>query len=236
MAWLIATPFLGVAVLYTGSTLWKWAWLRLIWVPATVDHYRRQQDKDPANPKWPQKLGFLYECRMKQGPPDERTQWAKPATAEYEKWLALTGPINHDYSFLSRLSQTALVAGEWEKARRYATRLVKMAERHPERGNAHHHGHIVLGRLALRSGQVQRAMEHLLAAGQTSGSPQLNSFGPQMNLAYELLEAGERDCVLQYLTLCSAFWRIGRRTLDRWTGEIRMGQTPPSWRQSFGSR
>ena len=55
-------------------------------------------------------------------------------------------------------------------------------------GNALHKGNIVLGRIALERGDIAGAKEHLLAAGQTPGSPQVGSFGPNTTLAKELLE------------------------------------------------
>jgi hypothetical protein len=49
---------------------------------------------------------------------------------------------------------------------------------------------MVLGQVALRRGDAKKAASFLLAAGKTWGSPQLNSFGPNMPLANDLLAAG----------------------------------------------
>ena len=70
-------------------------------------------------------------------------------------------------------------------------------------------------KLALQAGDVEEAKRRLLAAGKTSGSPALRSFGPNMALAEKLLEKGERDVVLEYFELCKKFWagesyRMGR--------------------------
>ena len=66
----------------------------------------------------------------------------------------------------------------------------------------------------------------LLASGRTKGSPTLDSFGPNMSLAKDLLERGEREVVLEYFKLCSAFWKRGADRLDAWTAEIKQGQIP----------
>src|SRR5690606_1423435 len=66
-------------------------------------------------------------------------------------------------------------------------------------GNAVHKINIVSGRIALHEGKIEEAKTFLLSAGKTKGSPQLNSFGPNMTLAKELLENGEREVVIQYL-------------------------------------
>ena len=62
------------------------------------------------------------------------------------------------------------------------------------------------------------ANAYLLAVGRTPGSPQLNSFGPNMALAAELLQKEVRDTVLQYFELrgqsggwTGASWPSGRR-------------------------
>ena len=93
-------------------------------------------------------------------------------------------------------------------------------------GNAIHDGNMVRGLVALRSGNVQQAAQDLIEAGKTTGSPQLNSFGPDMMLASELLEKGQRDAVLEYLVSCKKFWTLGAARLDAWIDLIRSGGKP----------
>lgn len=64
-------------------------------------------------------------------------------------------------------------------------------------GNRIHHGNLVLGRIALCEGNIKKVKSRLLAAGKTTGSPQLDSFGPNLVLAKDLLERGERNVVLK---------------------------------------
>jgi hypothetical protein len=92
--------------------------------------------------------------------------------------------------------------------------------------NAIHHGHIQLGRVALARGDLSTARTELLEAGRVSGSPQLNSFGPNMQLALELLREGDRAVVLEYFRLCRTFWELGRSELDTWEDEVVRGQVP----------
>ena len=54
----------------------------------------------------------------------------------------------------------------------------------------------------------------------------LSSFGPNMQLARELHEAGEADAVVRYLARCSEFWDDER--LDGLAAQIRDG-TAPDW-------
>jgi hypothetical protein len=93
-------------------------------------------------------------------------------------------------------------------------------------GNRIHQSNIMMGRSALQRGHMKEARSCLLAAGRTPGSPQINSFGPSMILAKEMLEAGERETVLDYLRLCRSFWKADEGRLDRWTLDIKAGRTP----------
>ncbi len=93
-------------------------------------------------------------------------------------------------------------------------------------GNAIHDANNLLGRVALKRGNIEKAKKHLIEAGKTPGSPQLNSFGPSMALAQELLENGERDVVIEYLELCRVFWEMHEGLLDKWQSEIQEGNIP----------
>lgn len=93
-------------------------------------------------------------------------------------------------------------------------------------GNAVHKGNLTLGRVALRAGDIEAAKKFLLEAGRAPGSPQLNSFGPNMTLAKELLEKGEHDAVLEYFQLCAAFWEMDRGRLREWSPLVEKGVIP----------
>jgi hypothetical protein len=100
-------------------------------------------------------------------------------------------------------------------------------------GNAVHLGHTVLGLLALREGDVDLAADELRKSGDTPGSPQLNTFGPTMQLAKELLQAGHIAPVLSYLKQCRGFWRMGSTWLDLWESEVSSGHIPNFFGRSY---
>ncbi|HVN17324.1 MAG TPA: hypothetical protein VMU05_01080, partial [Dongiaceae bacterium] len=93
-------------------------------------------------------------------------------------------------------------------------------------GNAIFYGNVVLGHVALQRGDLEQAGHYLLAAADTPGSPQLDSFGPNMVLAKELLDNGQSDVVLQYFALCKNFWKRDRGRLDEWSATVREGKVP----------
>jgi hypothetical protein len=128
---------------------------------------------------------------------------------------------------LPDLAKRAFNAGEVEKARAYSRQLLQMASQHPkDDGNAVYYGNFVLGRIAVREGNLAQAGKYLMAAGATSGSPSLDTFGPNMTLAKELLEKGQSGVVLQYLALCKHFWKMDDGKLDDWSATIRNGGMP----------
>lgn len=95
-------------------------------------------------------------------------------------------------------------------------------------GNAIHHANIILGRISLIEGKIERSKTYLISAGQTIGSPQLKSFGPNMSLAKELLEIGEKNVVIEYLDLCKEFWYkiFSWYKIRKWKKIIRKGGIP----------
>ena len=140
------------------------------------------------------------------------------ATNEYERWVALG-----DFGFWS------VDAGEFDTAQRSAEELLAHAEKCKSDwnyGNAMHKGNLILGRLELKKGNREKAKAYLIAAGKTPGSPQLDSFGPNMMLAKELLEAGEKDAVLEYFSLCGVFWKHDFGMLSVWKDVVHEGRIP----------
>ncbi|MBM2812135.1 MAG: hypothetical protein HW416_2894 [Chloroflexi bacterium] len=132
-------------------------------------------------------------------------------------------------------AEAAVEAGDTALAKLLATALLEQNSDLASWNYANiiHNGNQVLGRVALREGNATEARRYLLRAGNTPGSPTLNSFGPQMFLARELLERGERAVVLEYLDLVRRFWNESRLAeLDQWKREIAEGKIPASenWR------
>ena len=103
-------------------------------------------------------------------------------------------------------------------------------------GNLIYDMHTLLGRIALRGGDVAGAKRQLAASGKTPGSPQLNSFGPDFVLARELLQKGEQTAVTEHLDNIAVFWanpdassssaKEHQKRIAAWKETIRAGQTP----------
>jgi len=166
--------------------------------------------------------------------------------ASHEPQLQQLQPTDHPSKrmhLLRHLAPAALSAGDAAKATAYANELLALGEKLKTSlgfgpglyGDAAHIGNLVLGRLALLGGDVGKAKEHLLAAGRVPGSPTLKSFGPNMLLASELIEKGERDAAVEYLDLCAKFWEMQGGKIEGWKGVIREGGMP-NFGQNLGTK
>jgi hypothetical protein len=182
--------------------------------------YENARAIEPNNPRWTSKLAHLHTLNSQRS--NDPLPEARLALAEAEKASAMGATE-------TGLAQMAFDAGDMNKARRYAEQLVNAA---PTRqgswdvGNMIHQGNLALGRIAVREGRTADAVMFLRRSAEGPGSPTLNSFGPNMSLARDLLAAGETMAVLAYFERCRTFWKMGGSRLDQWTAEVRAGKIP----------
>ncbi len=175
-------------------------------------------------------LGQHYHLeRLRALSAEAKTQFAKKELAQWEQ--AIPGAPDEGWrsGVLGDAAKAAVEAGELKKAEKFANELLEIASRHTgeeKYGPAVHDGNMILGRLALRQGNIQEAKAYLIKAGHTLGGGTLTSFGPNMSLAKELLERGERESVIEYLELCKTFWSYPRNPLEPWIQTIKAGRMP----------
>ena len=140
----------------------------------------------------------------------------KTAQERYEHALKALEDAEDEYArwcFLGRAAKAALECERFDKARDYAEELMELVSIYQDDwnyGNAVQDSNLVLGVLALREGNTDTACAHLFASVRTKGSPQMNSFGPNMALAKALIEDGEVEAVLVFFELCRGFWKMHR--------------------------
>ena len=195
--------------------------------PVAEDLLKKGAVLEPQNPDWPSALGRLYYLGAMDKSPPEVKLAASAAFGQYERAYALAPEAYKSY-MLQDLARTAFDAGETNKARMYAEQMLQATQTQKKDwnlGNNIFFGNLILGRLALKAGDIERAKHYLIEAGRTPGSPQLNSFGPNMTLAKELLEKGQTEAVLEYFDLCAKFWRYQPR-LSEWIATVKQGGIP----------
>ena len=159
----------------------------------------------------------------------QQQQQAAAKLAKHEESLKTTIGQKEKFYLTTELATEALAAGETAKATNYSHSLLEQApllQGDWNYGNAIHVAHLVLGEIALNADDVALARTHLLSAANIPGSPQLNSFGPNMRLADQLLAKGERDVVVQYFDLCARFWQPQFSKLEAWKAIVFQGGEP----------
>lgn len=132
---------------------------------------------------------------------------------------------------IRQIMEKAFSNGEIDSAEKLALEYLQLATSKKDNwnyGNAIHHANLILGRIALKNDDIQSAKTYLIKAGKTPGSPQLNSFGPNMVLAKELLEKGEKETVIEYINLTKKFWRwiMSWWKIRKWKKAIKKGLIP----------
>ena len=100
------------------------------------------------------------------------------AYQNFERAYRLQSLDQEKRELLSRLATSAFEAGQIETARLWALAALndaKSAKSDWSVADSLHHAHIILGRIALRSGDLAEAREHLIQAARSDGSPVLGS-------------------------------------------------------------
>lgn len=208
------------------------------------------RDLEPENSHWPALLAQLYELpplikdegrgKSKKAPKkkaskkkqkletdQQRLARSKAAFAERERAFSLANTETDVLYTLTDLPQCAVDCDEIDKAKLYADRLLEIVDQHlgnRNYSNSIYEAHSALGRIALREGNRDLAKEHLLKSVSVSGSPQLNAFGPDMVLAQELLDVGEKEIIYEFFFRVSIFWKS--ESIEVWANQIRNGEIP----------
>lgn len=180
---------------------------------------------DPENPQWHESLGHQYSLQMNAPSKKGRQKAAQMAFDEFQIAYELYTEREQS-NLLPDLATTAFYSGNYPEAKTYAEKSLTIGSDAWNSGNLIHHGNMILGRIALQEGDVEKSKAYLLKSAETDGSPQMNSFGPNMSLAKDLLEKGERDVVLQYFEMCGKFWKRDRGQIKKWTDTVNAGKIP----------
>ena len=166
---------------------------------------------------------------MAESPPLEATS-AKLATAKLATAkLSTAKSAQERFYLLNAAAKQSLVAGNVSDAEKFAQELIALAPQFKgdwNYGNAIQDANLVLGSVAVKSGHLDEAKRLLLEAGKSPGSPRMKSFGPNMSLAKDLLEKGEREAVVEYFELCRKFWKMDTGRLDQWSQQAKAGKIP----------
>ena len=146
--------------------------------------------------------------------------------------MARLGAADSDekkFNALGEAAKESFAAGKIDDAQKYAEQLMALLPNFRQArdyGGAMCDANLVLGRVALRKGNVDEAKRDLIASAQVPVTPDLANNGPNMGLAKDLLEKGEKQAVLDYFELCRKVWSNGGAQLDQWSQQVRDGKAP----------
>lgn len=179
----------------------------------------RLSEREPENRQWPAELAQLY--RMFGIPDRYIADPAERALEAHRRVLELTRNSAARETLAGEMAAAAFKIGDYPGA----AQLAKVHLQSSDRG-AVQRANTLLGRVALRSGNLAAGKQHLLDSCEPGAARDVSVSGPTMVLARELLEKGERDVVVQHLENCLPLWPRGESTLQNWIAEIKRGKTP----------
>ena len=188
--------------------------------PAEADALiHRISKQEPNNREWPTELAKLY--RMFGIPGQHFDDPAQRAVESYKRVLELTRTLAARESLAGDMAQDAFKEGDFPSAAALAKIHLESPDRAaPQRANT------ILGRVALRSGDLANADHYLLDSAGPAAATDIAISGPTLILAKELLEQGQRDAVMQYLERCIPLWPRGQEALRLWIADIKRGGKP----------
>ncbi|MGH9550263.1 MAG: hypothetical protein ACRD3W_12855, partial [Terriglobales bacterium] len=170
-----------------------------------------------------------------------QVQFWKKKIAEGESPWTYYLPEKRKFTALSRLPRSAYNSGQYEKARSAAHEFLIVSDKYKD--NDRHYGfglhtaHVVLGQLALRDNDIEKAIEHLGQAAQVPEAERLVEDGPEFALAAELAKLGHNDEVLEFLKKCNRLWGESddKFLLAEWSKDVSDGKQPANWANLFTS-
>lgn len=217
-------------------------------IDVAADILRTGQKIDPDNYELPLLLAQMYEAE-----PPGVTKEADAQRSERLKKLVEIGRValfalkkerSHERDskrrdLLQDLASAAYEIGLDDEAKSLATELIlDFGQSGDDFGydDATHIGNIILGRVALRQKDVAKAKEYLLIAIRAPLRNTDSWLGEiDMKLAKELLAAGEKETVIEYLRLCEGLSNLTTekklfenqsKALKLWQQQIKQGKTP----------
>jgi len=196
-----------------------------------VDAERRLRLAVTAAPKDPlihARLGRFFLAQVN-GAKDHGTKYAAASSAllELERARALLNNEEDKLKLMAALVRTSAIVDRQDKARDYAVEwMKKVPVGRWDYANAQHYGHTALGLIAVKAKDLKAAKDQLAMSADHSGSPQLNAYGPCMDLAAALMNQGQKDAVADYLEACGRFWKAGDKQLATWNQALDAGLRP----------
>ena len=187
---------------------------------------RRARSLEPDNPEWSRRLGHLYSLQMIGKDAAARRDWAAMAQAEYERGQGLYRDERERLGQLPNLADAAFEAGDYAKARTYASELLSRADAADKGKRPSFTATRSSGDSPSSTAMCRGPRRHLLASAETNGSPVPMQFRTEHGACQGVTRPGRAGCRSRYLERCSSFWQYGADELSQWAAAIERGETP----------
>lgn len=182
----------------------------------------RASELQPADDFWSGELSRFCYWQAKEGSRTHRHMFASKALKFGEKFLELYGVAGGRAtsavraSVLQLCAQCAFWLGDLNKSASHAFEHLKLVEKWQSVPKS---SQSILGLVSLRMGDLKSAKRHLLSLQKES---QLDEW--DLQLANELVRAGEIGTVIRYLRECKQLGHWQRYCIDEWINSLSRGK------------
>lgn len=166
---------------------------------------RRAIELAPPGKKWQPALGQALHIRA------NRTIGPKEKVRLLTEASSLV-PEGAKPGLLTNLVTAEFDAGDDAAAERDARMLLDTA---PKNANAYNAAQTILGRMAAAKNDLNEAKTRLIASITMPISLKNAVFQPNMTLAQDIYDAGDKDAVIQFLEASRPVWKFDRGRIDR---------------------
>jgi hypothetical protein len=174
-------------------------------VPTLAERWiRRARELAPGDDEWNTGLGDALRTKAQRTlDPTEKLRLLREAYGIL--------PENARRSLPAEIANAEFASGDDAGAERDARALVE----NPQNANEYHLGQTLLGRLAMERGDSAEAKERLRASLKPPAKFKNPVFEPNMTLAQDLYDGGEKEVVLEFLESSRVVWKSDRGRIDR---------------------
>ncbi len=167
-----------------------------------------------------ERLGLLYSCSPAS---NDRRTWKKKAVKAYRKSYQLAHGSDR-YLVAAHYAGALLNVADNRAAETVVMRTIREMEfctSYIECGDARHRLYSLMGRIALRRDNPEMATYYLFKSIEDFRPPLLSSFGPELQLARDMLIIGRKREVLRYLYLLKSRWAKRGKVLETYIKSVK---------------
>ncbi len=193
--------------------------------PDTADHLREIAAKIETR-RDPTVIAYFRYFTLASQTGEQRAATAREVLKAYGKELSKAREVPYRIQIIRNMAECAYISDQFAVATTCANELLKLSTKTTAEAGpyAFYNGKIMLGRIALHAGNIQKAEAYLHEA--TNPPVKAKQVAITMSLARELLERGEQQVVLDFLEEIRSQWSKGDFIIDLWIKQIKQGKTP----------